>query len=203
MSKPDVLQGYAAEAAALIPRFEELRTRDVLAPVAALLPARPSRVLDIGAGTGRDAAWFADRGHHVVAVEPVDAFRQAGMALHPSERIAWVKDTLPALARLRSDPRGYDLVLVIAVWQHLPRQEHRHAIGALADKVAPRGRLILSLRHGPGSASRPCHPADAERIVAYAKDAGLELRLRRSAASVQQRNRDLGVTWTWLCFERP
>jgi len=94
-------------------------------------------------------------------------------------------------------------VLVIAVWQHLPPVEHREAIGVLADKLAPRGRLILSLRHGPGAAARPCHPADAERIVAYAKDAGLELRMRRSAESVQQRNRDLRVTWTWLCFERP
>jgi SAM-dependent methyltransferase len=203
MCKPDVLQGYAADAAELIPRFEELRTLDVLAPVAALLPARPSRVLDVGAGTGRDAAWLADQGHHVVAVEPVDELREAGMALHRSERIAWVKDTLPALARLRSDPSGYDLVLVIAVWQHLPPDAHRQAIVALADKLAPRGRLILSLRHGPGSPARPCHPADEERIVAYGEDVGLELRLRRSAASVQQRNRDLGVTWTWLCLERP
>ncbi|HYJ51710.1 MAG TPA: methyltransferase domain-containing protein [Allosphingosinicella sp.] len=92
MDKPDILQGYAANAAELIPRFDALSTRDVLAPVAALLPARPSRVLDIGAGTGRDAAWLADQGHHVVAVEPVEELREAGMALHPSERIAWVKD---------------------------------------------------------------------------------------------------------------
>jgi SAM-dependent methyltransferase len=32
-----------------------------------LLPAVPALVLDVGAGTGRDAAWFAGLGHDVVA----------------------------------------------------------------------------------------------------------------------------------------
>jgi len=203
MNQPDVLQGYASEAAELIPRFEALRTPEVLAPVTTLLPGPPSRVLDIGAGTGRDAAWLAGKGHKVVAVEPVREFREAGMALHPDDRISWVDDRLPALERLPEEPCLYDLILVVAVWQHVPAKDHGQAIRTLVRKLSPEGRLVISLRHGPGSPIRPCFPADPERIISYAEDAGMRLRMRRSAASVQQRNREQGVTWTWLCFEKP
>ncbi|MGK0258408.1 MAG: 2-polyprenyl-3-methyl-5-hydroxy-6-metoxy-1,4-benzoquinol methylase [Candidatus Azotimanducaceae bacterium] len=37
----------------------------------ALIPSQQARVLDVGAGTGRDAAVFAGMGHEVVAVEPM------------------------------------------------------------------------------------------------------------------------------------
>ncbi len=202
MSEPDILRGYAVDAAELIPMFEIIRTEEFLAPVAAMLPDEPSRILEIGAGTGRDAAWLVEQGHEVLAVEPVDELREAGMALHPSERIEWVNDRLPALHGL-ADASGYDLVLVLSVWQHLLPDVHRRAVETLAGKLAHGGRLIMSLRHGPGSPSRPCYPADPERIIGYAEDAGLRLLLRRAAGSIQKINRDRGVTWTWLCFERP
>jgi SAM-dependent methyltransferase len=201
MSQPDVLRGYAVDAAQLIPRFERLRTTDVLAPVKALLPIQPARVLEIGAGTGRDAAWLAGRGHTIVAVEPVRELRDAGMALHPSERITWVDDRLPALDRL-AESSSFDLILVIAVWQHLHPSEHRQAIQTLASRLSWDGRLIISLRRGPGSVTRPCFPADPDSIIGYAEGVALRLRMRRSTGSVQQENRDAGVTWTWLCFER-
>ena len=201
MSKPDILRGYAFDAAELIPQFEAIRTEEVLAPVAAMLPDSPSRILEIGAGTGRDAAWLAERGHRVVAVEPVDELREAGMALHLSERIEWVKDRLPALEGL-AGATAYDLVLVLAVWQHLLPADHGDAVETLAGTLAFGGRLILSLRHGPGSPLRPCYCASPEEIVGFAEDAGLRLLMRRAAKSIQQRNRHRGVTWTWLCFER-
>lgn len=202
MTRPDVLQGYAADAPKLIPAYEALRTPEVLAAAAALLPRRPSQILDVGAGTGRDAEWFAEQGHSVVAVEPVAPLREAGMALHPGCRIRWLDDRLPALDRLRGEAALYNLILVIGVWQHLPAEEHQQAIGTLSAMLAAKGRLVISLRHGPGSPTRPCFPADQDRIVDYAEETGMQLRMRRSAGSLQQGNRDMGVTWTWLCFER-
>ena len=202
MRETDVLRGYAVAAVELIPRFEAIQTAEFLAPVQALLPSAPSRILDVGAGTGRDAAWFAEQGHHVVAVEPVDELREAGRLLHPSDQIQWVKDRLPCLDQSGTRSSDYDLVLVLAVWQHLPAVVHRQAMRVLADKVAAQGRLIMCLRHGPGAPSRPCYPASPDEIVEYAAKSELRLLRRCSAESIQQANRDAGVTWTWLCFER-
>lgn len=201
MDQDAVLRGYAQDAADLIPRYEALQTPDVLAPIGDLLPDEGCRVLDVGAGTGRDAAWLTARGHRVVAVEPVSALREAGMTFHPTDRIRWVDDRLPSLGRLRRRST-YDLILVIGVWQHLPPEQHRQAMETLALKLSSRGRLIISLRHGPGASNRPCFAADPDTIISYAEQAAMRLRTRRTAGSVQQENRDLGVTWTWLCFER-
>lgn len=76
-------QGYAEEAPVLLRRYEEAAFDDVAGGVLELIPAGPLRVLDIGAGTGRDTAWFAARGDGVLAVEPTAAMRAGAMALHP------------------------------------------------------------------------------------------------------------------------
>ncbi len=50
----------------------------------------------MGAGSGRDAAWFAANGYSVVAAEPAAGMRRAGKALHSSPDIRWMDDALPA-----------------------------------------------------------------------------------------------------------
>jgi len=111
--------GYAAEADALFRRYEGLAPEDVHRAVLHLMPVTPARVLDIGAGTGRDAAWFAAQGHQVVAVEPTDAMRLRAMALHASPRITWIDDGLPELAALRSRRERFELIMMTAVFMHL------------------------------------------------------------------------------------
>ena len=43
-----------------------------------LLPSAPGLVIDVGAGTGRNAAWLASLGHEFIAVEPSIALRLPG-----------------------------------------------------------------------------------------------------------------------------
>ena len=57
-----MLQGYAAAAADLAVCFEQVSSALLYNPVADLLPRRASTIVDIGAGTGRDAAWLAGKG---------------------------------------------------------------------------------------------------------------------------------------------
>jgi protein-L-isoaspartate O-methyltransferase len=87
-------ENYAEEAPELLKRYESISFADHHRSVIHLIPTVPGRVLDIGAGTGRDAAGFVGLGHSVVAIEPTVELRRDAMVLHPSPMIEWVDDSL-------------------------------------------------------------------------------------------------------------
>jgi SAM-dependent methyltransferase len=147
MDRTNVLEDYARDAPQLIQSFEALSSADVYAHVAHLLPGQPARFVDVGAGTGRDAAWFAKLGHSVLAVEPTEALRAAGMKLHPSARIDWLSDTLPELERTLARGEVFDRVIVCAVWHYLSAGERARAMPNLVRLLAPDGLMIMVLRH--------------------------------------------------------
>lgn len=192
--------GYAQEAPGLLKAYEAIAVEDVHRPVWHLIPTEPARLLDIGAGTGRDAAHFAAMGHQVVAVEPVDELRDGAKALHPSPRIEWLKDGLPALSALRARGETFDLVLATAVWMHLDESQRAEAMPAVASLVKPGGVLILSLRHGPIPPGRRMFDVSTEETIALAAREGLHCIVNTVTASVQAGKP--GVTWSRLAFRK-
>ncbi|MES2987279.1 MAG: class I SAM-dependent methyltransferase [Pseudomonadota bacterium] len=193
-----VLAGYAASADAdLVSRFDALEPEQIYAQVIDLLPGPGARVADLGAGTGRDAAWLAQRGCRVLAVEPVRELREGGRKLHPS--IAWLDDRLPELAELRAlEP--FDAVILCAVWHHLDAGDRAVAMPNLAKAIVPGGMLILSLRHQPGPPDRESFPVSPEDVIRSAEACGLRLVRQREADAVSEESRALGVRWSWLVF---
>ena len=196
----DSTAGYAGEAATLLETYEAIAVEDVHRPVWHLIPKTPARLLDIGAGTGRDAAAFAAMGHRVVAVEPVEALRKGGCKLHPSPRIEWLADGLPDLATVRTRGDVFDVVLATAVWMHLDEAQRARAMPVVASLVAPGGALILSLRHGPIPPGRRMFDVSAEETIALAARGGLGVLVNTVTASVQADKPD--VTWRRLAFRR-
>lgn len=74
----EILKGYEEAANGdFIERVDAILSADLLASAIKHIPKQPCRTLDVGAGTGPDAAWLASLSHTVVAAEPVDALRQA------------------------------------------------------------------------------------------------------------------------------
>ena len=69
----------AASAAA---RFETHNAAALNAWLTDLLPQSGAVIMDVGAGSGRDAAWLASLGHEVLAVEPSAAMRAEAHRLH-------------------------------------------------------------------------------------------------------------------------
>lgn len=195
-------QGYAQQAHELVERYEAVPFAEKHQAVAHLFPAAPARVIDIGAGTGADAAWFAARGVPVVAVEPTAALRQPGMALHASPLIEWVDDSLPDLAIVTRRGHCFDLVLLTAVWMHLDATERARAMPTLASLLGPRGVMVMSIRRGPVPEGRRMFEVPAQETVAQAHACGLRAVLNVETASVQAVNRQAGVSWLCLAFER-
>jgi SAM-dependent methyltransferase len=193
-----VLRGYARDSATLIERYESLATEDVFAPVLQFVQAVTGDVLDVGAGTGRDAAWFSHRVRSVVAVEPVAAFRQFAGLRNGSDRITWLGDRLPGLEATLALGRQFDLITVVAVWHHLGATAGDAALITLRALARKEATVILSIREGAGCASRPVHPADVEKTVITARSVGFSVIKQVSAPSAQEGNRAAGVHWTWL-----
>jgi SAM-dependent methyltransferase len=130
----------------------------------------------------------------------VRALRAAGQGLHPDVAVRWLDDRLPDLPLVAALGERFDYVLVSGVWQHLRSPDRKRAIAVLGALLGKGGRLIMSLRHGPGAANRPCFDASPEETIENARAEGLELALTRSAPSIQRENRRAGVSWTWLVF---
>ncbi|MGR4868359.1 class I SAM-dependent methyltransferase [Variovorax sp. LARHSF232] len=193
-------QGYAEQAAELIPRYQAISFLEHHQAEMHLLAGRPGRVLDVGAGIGVDAAWFASQGHSVVAVEPTEAFRLAAMRLHASPSIEWLDDALPKLDRVRERGQMFDTVMLSGVWMHLDERERRDGMPRLASLLAPHGVVVLSLRHGPVPVGRRMFEVSAEETIELARQHGLQPVLHVKTESVQASNRAAGVNWTRLAF---
>ncbi|EAR53092.1 hypothetical protein OG2516_11531 [Oceanicola granulosus HTCC2516] len=187
----DVLGVYAANAAKLQAKFDRLSAEDVLGGVIDHLPPAPARVLDIGAGSGRDAAWFAARGDRVTAAEPVAEFREILAARLPGAEV--VDAGLPGLDGLVGP---YDLILANAVWHHLAPGERAAGLARMADLLAPGGSIALALRHGPAGHDGMVHAMDADDEIARAGEAGLRLCHRGPGMA-----EEAGISWTWLVLE--
>ena len=191
--------GYAGSADDLVERYESLSFEDLYRPVMDLLPQQ-GRALDIGAGTGRDAAVLAARGLQVRAVEPTLELRTHGQRLHPHPNIVWTDDSLPDLAQVHAGGERFDFILMTAVWMHLDEGERRRALPGIAGLLAPGGRVLMTIRKGPVPPGRRMFEVPIDPLVADARGNGLALLRRHEFADMLGR-RD--VNWTMLAFERP
>ena len=193
-------RGYEAEADALAVRYESRAFEAVHPHLLALLPPPPSPVIDIGAGTGRDAGALAARGHAVTAVDPTAAMRAHGQRLHPSPLIDWVDDHLPGLARVVPPAGGFALVLLTAVWMHLDTGQRAAAMPRLAAIAAPGALLAMTLRHGPVPAGRRMFDVPAAETIALAAESGF------TCIGMSEGDDGLtlqaGVAWDRLVFRR-
>ena len=138
-------------------------------------PLAGDKVLDVGAGSGRDARWMQQQGCEVIAIEPSNALRELG-AEYTGVEVTWINDALPALSRTENLGMRFDLILVSAVWMHLPSSYRERAFRKLSNLLAPNGRLIISLRHGEFDDQRQGYPVSVEELEQLAKNSALQVR---------------------------
>jgi len=191
---------YEQHAARLVGQYESLSFQDVHAGLTDMLPAAGATVLDVGAGSGRDAAWFAENGYDVVAVEPSDAMLARARALHPSSRIHWVSDSLPELANVRRLGLSFDLILLSAVWMHIPPAARQRSLRKLATLLAPKGRIAISLRLGSPDTERAMYEVSLPELSSLALQFGLRV-VRTSDSDDRLGRRE--VSWTNVVLGLP
>ena len=80
---------YNTNAIKLAEQYDSLKFESVHQSWCAYWPESGCSVLDVGAGSGRDAEWFFERGCSVVAVESSKSLRQLGRQ-NTSPKINWL-----------------------------------------------------------------------------------------------------------------
>lgn len=195
-ARPRGSAGYANAAQDLARQYESVAFADVHRDVLHLLPEAPAQVLDVGAGSGRDAAALAALGHHVLAVEPTPELLRIARRLHVCPRLRWCSDALPELGGVRGE---FDLVLLSAVWMHLDPRERPVAMRRIGGLLAPGGRIVLTLRHGPIPPDRHMWSVSGRETIAMGHAYGLRTLYASERADVVGRD---GVFWSALVLER-
>jgi len=198
-----VLDEYAAATTgSFVKRSEAVSSEKLLGPFLDMFPLPPARVLDIAAGTGRDAAWLRQRGYEVTAVEPVAELREVGRSLHATERIDWRGGALPDLVLTPAPENGFDIVLLSAVWQHLDESDRARSMPNIADLTVDGGLVLISLRQGFSASSETLYATSVPATVDLASSNGLLMEREVRIESMQAVDRAAGVYWTWLAFRR-
>ncbi len=195
---PDSVEYYQRHASTLAARYESITFEAAHAAVLPWLPEAPGCVLDIGAGSGRDAAWFAARGHQVFAIEPSQAMRHAAASRHSSSSICWIDDKLPDLAWVLQQPVTYDVVWCSALWMHLAPPQRPEAMQRMLVRLVPGGRLFMSLRHGETTDDRVIYTVTINEVQRLAAAAGARGVAVVDSSDALARG---GVTWQHVVLE--
>lgn len=192
-----VVAWYDAHASELADGYEGLDAATTHPKLFAMLrKAKGATILDVGAGTGRDAAALAGLGHHVTAVEPSSKMLRLAKALHPGNDVLWVSDAMPALGKVEGT---FDVVLLSAVWMHVPPADRAAAFSRIVDLTAPGGRIYMTLRLGPGDVDRAMWTVSAAEIERLATMRGVRVQDLGKQPDLLGRN---DVTWQTLLLAR-
>jgi SAM-dependent methyltransferase len=197
------LKGYlGGDAQILCEKYESGSFETIHANWLPLLRVTGGRAIDVGAGSGRDAAGLASRGWDVLAVEPsIDMLREA-IQRHPQQGIRWIQDYLPTLGSVVSERQRFDLILCNAVWMHLDAAERAIAMKTLRKLGGRGGLLVITLRHPPDPQRHMFDVSPQETI-----DLGLlhSLKVMRCMTGndpVLQWQRS-NLSWSTIVFECP
>lgn len=108
-----------------------------------VLPQRPLRVLDIGAGLGHMALWLAEQGHQVTLVEPAQSMLETAQQrfIEANCTATFIQADWQSFAQ-QQQQQPYDLVLCHAVLEWLA--ECDGILAALHTLTRPNGWLSLA-----------------------------------------------------------
>ena len=193
---------YSANAPSLASRYNSLNPEDLHASWSRFIPEQPGIALDIGAASGRDANWLAEKGWDVVAVEPCKKFRElAKPSSHAN--VIWQDDALPELKSLRTAGHRFNLILLSAVWMHVLPSKRERAFRIISELLAPGGLLVFTLRHGDDeqeNIERGFHPVSSGELELFAKHRALAQVPCKGSEDHLARSH---VRWETLVFKLP
>jgi len=195
------IQYYNQHSSSLFKQYESVNAADIHNDWSHLIPDGDGLSLDIGAGSGRDANWLASQGFDVIAVEPSDNLRGLAKRQNGSAKVTWVNDTLPELKSIYRLNIKFDLILLSAVWMHIPESQRERAFRKISNLLKPGGKLVISLRHGTKTDDRDMYDVSFSQVLKYSQNHALTLLIHQKNDD-DKLKRD-NVSWETVVFQLP
>ncbi|RUO63672.1 class I SAM-dependent methyltransferase [Pseudidiomarina insulisalsae] len=200
----DNINYYTQHAETLADQYDSLDFEEVHHDWLDVIPSE-GMALDVGAGSGRDARYLASKGLSVVAVEPAAGIREhaqhyAGGNYGSGQPIHWLDDSLPELSQVQKLQTKFDLILLSAVWMHIPPSSRQRSFRKLSSLLKPNGKMVVSLRHGASPDERTMHPVSADELALFAQQQGLSFKLLEKRDDALQRQ---NVSWQTVVLTLP
>ncbi len=169
-------------------------------------PRQGLKILDVGAGSGRDMAALLDRGYDVYGIEPSEGMRSEAIGAYPKLKDRLFPFGLP-LPENASVGTPYDGVLCAAVFMHVPPEQLSDAAFSIRRLLKHGGRLLLSVPETrPGldenhrdEFGRLFHPLPSGDLTLLFERLGFVLHEQWSDEDGAGRP---GVRWRTLLFKR-
>lgn len=173
------LDFYESNAATCAQRYEKADVR-VIHQLLQRSIQQGCRVLEIGGGTGRDAAFLAASGCRVTFTDASPAMVAEAIRLHPELAIDARVACFPLTADSPLLEERFDLVLAMALIMHFDETDLDRFIAQLTDLLVPEGIAIIShssgrsgLRDHRDSQQRLFHERTDEQLTALCRAHGL------------------------------
>lgn len=215
---PPSTKYYNERVAEISQQYLSVSFEDVHAPWSKMLPSILNKpkvsVLDVGAGSGRDIAHLYSQAlvssrdesklGHFVAIEPADKLRAVGEQQTKDQNIKWINDSLPTLQKTHSLEISFDLILLSAVWMHIPLGQRARALRKLTNLLKPGGTIVLSLKQGmtkQEQQNRAMHDVSVDEIEKLSLELGLACEVMPQVKE-DALKRD-GVYWETLVLKLP
>ncbi len=141
-TRDSTLSFYETRAAEVVAGYEAVDFSPVLQPVLEHL-SPGDRVLELGCGSGRDAAVLLDRGCNVTATDASDAMLTEAAARHPELERRLLRHVLPKTLPFPS--HSLDAVIAMAVIMHLSFEEIQKAFGDIIRVLKRQGIFAYSV----------------------------------------------------------
>jgi SAM-dependent methyltransferase len=162
-----------------------------------------SRLLDIGAGAGRNLASLVAEEHEAYGVEPSEQLRNHAIAHYPTLEGRLLAGRLPGLPD--DFNHRFDGVICSAVFMHIPESEQFDAAVEIREVLKPDGRLLIAVpsrRDDIGSDNRDKNgrlfaPIQPNALVLLFERLGFQLIGRWEDEDSMGR---AGVSWTTMLF---
>jgi cyclopropane fatty-acyl-phospholipid synthase-like methyltransferase len=168
MPRSKVIRYFNDNAGRLSAQYNSLDRAKVHADLINLLPAsKKLRMLDIGAGSGADAGFFAALGHDIVAAEPAKNLRDLANKTFKNKKIKWVSDKLPSLKSVTDSGKKFDVIYAVGTLQYLNKKDRMRSLDKITSFLKAGG--LLEIQYPTPRSREHQFSIDSKEITGFVK----------------------------------